>query len=73
MTYPTSADMCRAAGWTAGDILEREDEFGREWIRITAIGEQNVLVRWQYEDRPESAERLVHIDFCKWRKVEVVE
>ena len=69
MTHLTSTDICRAQGWTVGDILEREDEFGREWIRITAIGEQNVLVRWQYADMPESSERLMSLDFREWRKV----
>ena len=69
MTYPTSAAICRAQGWTVGDVLEGEDEVSRDRIRITAIGEAHVLARWQYADMPESAERLICLDFREWRKV----
>ena len=70
MRHPTSAQICRANGWTVGDVLEGEDEVSRDRIRITAIGEQNVLARWQYADNPESSERLIALDFREWRKVE---
>ena len=70
MTHPTSAQICRAQGWTVGDVLEGTDEVSTDRIRITAIGEQNVLARWQYADLPESAERLISLDFRDWRKVE---
>ena len=66
---PTSADICRANGWTVGDILEGEDEASRDRIRITAIGETNVLARWQHADTPESSEWLICLDFREWRKV----
>ena len=66
---PTSADICRANGWTVGDILEGEDEVSTDRIRITAIGEAHVLARWQYADLPESAERLISLDFRDWHKV----
>ena len=70
MTRPTSAAICRANGWKVGDILEGEDEVSTGRIRITAIGEQNVLARWQYADNPESSEWLICIDFRDLRKVE---
>ena len=70
MTYPTSTEICRANGWTVGDMLEGQDEVSTDRIRITAIGEQNVLARWQYADNPESSERLMSLDFREWRKVE---
>ena len=66
----TAADICRANGWTVGDVLEGTDEVSTDRIRITAIGEQNVLARWQYADNPESSEWLICIDFRDWRKVE---
>lgn len=73
MTHPTSAQICRANGWTVGDVLEGTDEVSTDRIRITAIGEAHVLARWQYADNPESSERLISLDFRDWRKVEVVE
>lgn len=66
---PTSADICHANGWNVGDILEGENEVSRDRIRITAIGEAHVLARWQYTGMPESAERIVCLDFREWRKV----
>ena len=66
---PTSADICRAQGWTVGDVLEGEDDVSRDRIRITAIGEAHILARWQYAGMPESAERIVCLDFREWRKV----
>ena len=69
MTHPTSADICRANGWTVGDILEGEDKVCRDRIRLTAIGEQNVLARWLYANWPESSERIISLDFREWRKV----
>ena len=73
MRHPTSAQICRANGWTVGDVLEGEDEVSRDRIRITAIGEEHVLARWLYADLPKSSERLISLDFREWRKVEVVE
>ena len=70
MRHPTSADICRANGWTVGDILEGTDDVSTDRIRITAIGEVLVLARWQYADLPESADRLISLDFRDWRKVE---
>ena len=72
MTYPSSTQICRANDWTVGDILEGQDEIGLDRIRITAIGEQHALVRWQYADWPESSERIISLDFRDWRKAEVV-
>ena len=69
MTYPTSADICRANGWTVGDLLEGEDKVCRDRIRLTAIGEEIVIACWQFEDLPESPERITRLDFHEWRKV----
>ena len=69
MRLQTSADICRAQGWTVGDVLEGTDEVSTDRIRITAIGEAHVLARWQYADMPESTERLISLDFREWRKV----
>ena len=70
MTHPTSADICRANGWTVGDVLEGDDNAGNEMIlRITAIGECNVLARRMYAERSESPEILLNFVFRDWRKV----
>ena len=69
MRLQTSADICRANGWTVGDVLEGYDALRLDRIRITAIGEDSVLARWLYVDMPESEERLSFLDFREWRKV----
>ena len=69
MTHPTSTDICRAQGWTVGDILEGQDKVSTDRIRITAIGEAHILARWQSADLSESAERLIGLDFREWHKV----
>ena len=65
---PTSADMCRANGWSVGDILVSDDDFGSDRVRITAIGEDHTLARWL----PSGAEVIIFLDFREWRKVESV-
>ena len=69
MTHPTSADICRANGWTVGDVLERASEIGRSRIRITAVGENSILARWQYSNNAESEEQLINLDSREWHKV----
>lgn len=38
-------------GWTVGDILEGDEGFGPDQIRITAIGEERFLCRWKYQNQ----------------------
>lgn len=44
-TTGTSAGLCRANGWTVGDVLEGDEGYGPTRIVITAIGEAGVLAR----------------------------
>ena len=69
MTYLASAAICRAQGWTAGDILEGWDLNNLDVLRITAIGEELVLGKWLYTDVSESTERLISLNFRDWHKV----
>lgn len=47
----SSADLCRANGWAAGTILEGDEGYGPERIRITAIGENEILAV-RADDKP---------------------
>ena len=69
MTDLTSAQICRANGWTVGDVLGRENEMGRSRIRIAAIGEAHILARWQYSNNAESEEQIINLYSRDWRKV----
>ena len=69
MTHHASAQICRANGWKVGDILEGWDLNNLDVLRITAIGEELVLGKWQYTDVSESTERLISLNFRDWHKV----
>ena len=59
-------------GWTVGDILEGDERAGPERIKITAVGEERFLCRWDYLQgngwEPESGATTLR--FRKWRKVD---
>lgn len=40
-----AAVICRERGWTAGTCLEGDEGYGPTVIRITAVGERNILAR----------------------------
>ena len=46
-----SADICRANKWGTGTILEGDEGYGPERIRITAVGECGILAV-RVDDRP---------------------
>lgn len=47
----SSAELCRANGWGIGTILEGDEGWGPERIRITAIGERAILAV-RVDDKP---------------------
>ena len=58
-------------GWTIGDILEGDEGYGPSLIKITAIGEELFLCRWDYRKgggwQPESGQTTLS---CReWKKV----
>lgn len=67
-----SADLCRMNNWTPGTKLAGDEGFGVTIIRVTALGEKNILAErelsngktpaWRYE----SVQNLHDRD---WRKV----
>jgi len=44
-SHETPAEACRRLGWTVGTRLEGDEGYGSTVIRITAIGESEILVR----------------------------
>ena len=67
----SSAEICRRNNWTAGTILEAEDEFCTTQIVITAVGERCVLAKAIMRDSEpvEPYELNWTLEFRKWRKV----
>lgn len=63
----SSADKCRRNGWQVGDILEGDEGYGPDRIRITAIGERCVIARKVFPH--EGYETLWNLDWRDWEKV----
>jgi len=38
-------------GWGVGDILEGDEGYGPDRIKITAVGQERFLCRWKHRDR----------------------
>jgi hypothetical protein len=36
-------------GWGVGDILEGDEGYGPSLIKITSVGEERFLCRWNYQ------------------------
>lgn len=51
------AETCRLNGWATGTVLVGDEGFGREKIKITAIGEEEILARKIETGRGISVER----------------
>lgn len=45
----TEKETLELNGWGIGDILEGDEGYGSDRIKITAIGEQKFLCRWDYK------------------------
>lgn len=45
----TEKETLELNGWGIGDILEGDEGYGSDRIKITAIGEQRFLCRWDYK------------------------
>lgn len=58
------ADAARRKGWKVGDVVEGDEGYGPERLTITAIGEDNLLVRSNSE-----REHLLTLNYRCWRKV----
>lgn len=43
--YENEADVCRRLGWLPGTLLEGDEGYGPSVIRITALGETEILAR----------------------------
>ena len=70
--YRSAARICRANGWTVGDVLEGDEGYGPDRIRITAIGKAAILARLvQYHGEPcrGAAEGTWDLSLRQWRQV----
>lgn len=65
----TSAALCRRRGYRVGDVLRagRVDSDNVAIVRITAIGETEVLGIW--EQPPFEGEVLWDLSFRRWRRI----
>lgn len=71
----SNVELCRQNGWKVGDVLEGDEGYGNglERIRITAIGEDNILARLILRNGKEIRHReAVWVLDCRvWEKVNV--
>jgi hypothetical protein len=61
-------------GWTIGDILEGDEGYGPQLIKITAVGEERFLCRWNYQKGKgwERESGQTTLSCREWRKVSSV-
>jgi hypothetical protein len=72
----TNADLCREHGWVAGDLLCCSDTIPPElpkFVRITAIGETEVLGRRVNSDCSEGPEGPLTLRPLAWRLLSLQE
>jgi len=66
-----SADLCRARGWVAGDLLVGRDGSSVTTIRLCYVGEDVVLAKrvrvngFSFDGR----ETFFNLELRKWRRV----
>lgn len=68
-----SADKCRKNGWGAGTLLVGDDGYGPTIIRVTAVGEEGILVRClSHNGKTDCShhEGIWTLDYRDWKKVE---
>ena len=58
-------------GWNIGDTLEGDEGYGPDLIKITAVGEERFLCRWNYQKGNgwERESGQTTLSCRKWRKV----
>lgn len=68
----SSAQICRDMGWEVGTVLSARDPDGTErQVRITAVGETQVLVAYRLlrdEPVPDPVEMILVITCRDWEK-----
>lgn len=71
-----SADLCRTQGWVEGDLLCCSDTVPADqpkFVRITAIGETEVLGRPVNSDGSEGTEMMLALLLHGWRRLSLRE
>ncbi len=66
----TDRETVELNGWKVGDVLEGDDGYGLQRIKITAIGHDAILCRWDYDcDGDWSGDKLTTLNLREWRKI----
>lgn len=67
-----SAQICRDNGWEVGDVLEGDEGYGPTRIRLTAIGESDILARaLSHKGKPLGHSEAPWTLSCRdWKRVE---
>lgn len=66
----TEAETCRLNGWTVGTVLVGDEGYGSEKIKITAIGERDILAKRIENGKGEAVERheaLWSLNYRDWK------
>ena len=68
----TERETLELNGWRVGDVLEGDEGFGADRIRITAVGEERFLCRWKYGKNAhwEKESGCTTLRCREWRKIE---
>ena len=72
-SHLSSAQLCRERGWTAGTLIEGDEGYGMTVIRITAVGERDILavaVSHKGVAYPDPLETTWILQCRDWRTVE---
>lgn len=66
-----AADICRARGWGPGTRLVGDEGFGPTVIKITAVGESDILARAvSHNGEPtDRKEGIWHLGCRDWREI----
>ena len=67
----TEKETLELNGWGVGDILEGDEGYGPDRIKITAIGEDKFLCRWDFKCKGIYKEEsgCTTLEMRKWRKI----
>ena len=68
----TESETLKLNGWGVGDVLEGDEGYGPDRIKITAIGEELFLCKWDYKCTGNYGKESgnTRLSFRNWKKVD---